>query len=138
MAGRRALLTGIGGQDGSYLAELLLDHGYEVFGTVRRAPSERYDNLEAIRDRVELIQSDLLDELSLVEALRSCRPHELYNLASLSFVPASWRQPVLTAEFAAVGVTTILESMRLVDDRIRFYQASSSEIFGIPREVPQG
>ena len=137
MASRRALITGIGGQDGSYLAELLLEHDYEVFGIVRRAPSERYDNLEPIRQQVELIQADLLDELSLVEALKTCRPHELYNLASVSFVPASWRQPVLTAEFAAVGVTTILESIRLVDERIRFYQASSSEIFGIPREVPQ-
>jgi GDPmannose 4,6-dehydratase len=137
MAKRRALITGIGGQDGSYLAELLLDEGYEVFGVVRRAPSERYENLEGIRSRLELVQADLLDELSLVEALKTCRPHELYNLASVSFVPASWRQPVLTAEFAAVGVTTILEAIRLIDDRIRFYQASSSEIFGAPREVPQ-
>jgi GDPmannose 4,6-dehydratase len=135
---RRGLITGIGGQDGSYLAEFLLDQDYEVYGIVRRAPSERYENLEAIRDRIELIQADLLDELSLVEALKTCRPHELYNLASVSFVPASWRQPVLTAEFAAVGVTTILESIRLIDERIRFYQASSSEIFGTPREVPQG
>jgi GDPmannose 4,6-dehydratase len=137
MARRRAFITGIGGQDGSYLAELLLEHDYEVFGIVRRAPSERYENLDAIRDRVELIQADLLDELPLVNALKSCRPHEVYNLASVSFVPASWHQPVLTAEFAAVGVTAILESIRLVDERIRFYQASSSEIFGIPREVPQ-
>jgi GDPmannose 4,6-dehydratase len=137
MARRRALITGIGGQDGSYLAELLLDHDYEVFGIVRRAPSERYENLEAIRDRIELIQADLLDQLSLIDALSSCRPHELYNLASVSFVPASWRQPVLTAEFAAVGVTTILEAIRLVDPAIRFYQASSSEIFGEPSEVPQ-
>jgi GDPmannose 4,6-dehydratase len=137
MAERRALITGIGGQDGSYLAEFLLARDYEVYGIVRRAPSERYDNLEAIRQQVDLIQADLLDELSLVEALRTCRPHELYNLASVSFVPASWRQPVLTAEFAAVGVTTILEAIRLVDERIRFYQASSSEIFGDPRDVPQ-
>jgi GDPmannose 4,6-dehydratase len=137
MAKRRVLITGIGGQDGSYLAELLLERDYEVYGIVRRAPSERYSNLEAIRDRLDLIQADLLDELSLVEALRTSRPHELYNLASVSFVPASWRQPVLTAEFAAVGVTTILEAIRLVDPGIRFYQASSSEIFGDPREVPQ-
>jgi GDPmannose 4,6-dehydratase len=137
MARRRALITGVGGQDGSYLAELLLDQDYEVFGIVRRAPSERYENLEAIRDRIELIQADLLDQLSLIDALSSCRPHELYNLASVSFVPASWRQPVLTAEFAAVGVTTILEAIRLVDPAIRFYQASSSEIFGEPAEVPQ-
>jgi GDPmannose 4,6-dehydratase len=134
---RRALITGIGGQDGSYLAELLLEHGYEVFGIVRRAPSDRYENLEAIRERIELIQADLLDELSLVDALRSCQPHEVYNLASVSFVPMSWRQPVLTAEFAAVGVTNMLESIRAVDEEIRFYQASSSEIFGEPLEVPQ-
>ena len=137
VAKRRALITGIGGQDGSYLAELLLEQDYEVYGIVRRAPSERYENLEGIRSRIELIQADLLDQLSLIEALKACRPHELYNLASVSFVPASWRQPVLTAEFAAVGVTTILESIRVVDDRIRFYQASSSEIFGTPREIPQ-
>jgi len=134
---RRALITGIGGQDGSYLAELLLEQEYEVFGVVRRAPSARYENLESIRERIELIQADLLDELSLVRALESCRPHEVYNLASVSFVPMSWEQPVLTAEFAAVGVTTMLESIRKVDEGIRFYQASSSEIFGAPLEVPQ-
>jgi GDPmannose 4,6-dehydratase len=134
---RRALVTGIGGQDGSYLAELLLERNYEVFGIVRRAPSEHYENLDGIRERIELVQADLLDQLSLVEALRTCRPHELYNLASVSFVPASWRQPVLTAEFAAVGVTAVLEAIRLVDPEIRFYQASSSEIFGEPRDVPQ-
>jgi GDPmannose 4,6-dehydratase len=134
---RRALITGIGGQDGSFLAELLNDQGYEVFGVVRRAPSERYENLEPIRERLELIQADLLDEHSLVDALKSCQPHEVYNLASVSFVPMSWRQPVLTAEFAAVGVTTMLESIRAVDPEIRFYQASSSEIFGEPVEVPQ-
>ena len=131
------MITGIGGQDGSFLAELLLAKGYEVFGVVRRAPSERYDNLEGIRDRIELIQADLLDELSLVKALESCRPHEVYNLASASFVPMSWQQPVLTAELAAVGVTTMLEAIRTVDAQIRFYQASSSEIFGAPLEVPQ-
>jgi GDPmannose 4,6-dehydratase len=134
---RRALITGIGGQDGSFLAELLLEQGYEVFGVVRRAPSERYENLEPIRERIELIQADLLDEHSLVDALKTCEPHEVYNLASVSFVPMSWRQPVLTAEFAAVGVTTMLESIRAVDEEIRFYQASSSEIFGEPVEVPQ-
>ena len=137
MARRRALITGIGGQDGSYLAELLLEQDYDVFGAVRRAPSERYENLEHIRDRIELVQADVLDQLSLVRALELCRPGEVYNLASVSFVPASWRQPVLTAEFAAVGVTTMLEAIRLVDPGIRFYQASSSEIFGEPREVPQ-
>jgi GDPmannose 4,6-dehydratase len=134
---RRALITGIGGQDGSFLAELLLEQGYEVYGVVRRATSERYENLVPIRDRIELIQADVLDQLSLVDALKACRPQQLYNLASVSFVPASWRQPVLTAEFAAVGVTAILEAIRLVDPEIRFYQASSSEIFGEPATVPQ-
>jgi GDPmannose 4,6-dehydratase len=134
---RRALITGIGGQDGSLLAELLLEQGYEVCGMVRRPISERYENLASIRDRIEILQADLLDELSLVDALKTCRPHEVYNLASPSFVPMSWRQPVLTAEFAAVGVTALLEAIRLVDPSVRFYQASSSEIFGDPREVPQ-
>ena len=137
MTARRALITGIGGQDGSLLAELLLEEGYDVFGIVRRATSEQFDNLDGVRDRIELVRADLLDELSLVEALRECRPHEVFNLASPSFVPMSWKQPVLTAEFAAVGVTALLESIRLVDPEIRFYQASSSEIFGEPREVPQ-
>jgi GDPmannose 4,6-dehydratase len=134
---RRALIIGIAGQDGSLLAELLLDEGYEVFGVVRQPVSSRFENLEPIRDRVELRQADVLDELSLVDVLSSCRPHEVYNLASPSFVPMSWRQPVLTAEFAAVGCTALLEAIRRVDDEIRFYQASSSEIFGEPREVPQ-
>jgi len=134
---RRALITGIGGQDGSLLAELLLEQGYEVFGIVRRPVSERYENLEPVRERIELLQADLLDELSLVDALESSRPHEVYNLASPSFVPMSWQQPVLTAEFAAVGVTALLEAIRRVDAEIRFYQASSSEIFGEPRDVPQ-
>jgi GDPmannose 4,6-dehydratase len=137
MAPLRALITGIAGQDGSLLAERLLEEGYEVFGIVRRPTSEHYENLEAVRDRVELLQADLLDELSLVDALKTCSPHEVYNLASPSFVPMSWRQPVLTAEFAAVGVTALLESIRLVDADVRFYQASSSEIFGEPRDVPQ-
>jgi GDPmannose 4,6-dehydratase len=137
MAARRALITGIAGQDGSLLAELLLDEGYDVVGIVRRATSEQFENLAAIRERIELVQADLLDELSLVDALRECRPHEVFNLASPSFVPMSWKQPVLTAEFAAVGVTALLESIRMVDPEIRFYQASSSEIFGDPREVPQ-
>jgi GDPmannose 4,6-dehydratase len=137
MSRRRALITGIGGQDGSYLAELLLAEGYDVFGVVRRAPSERYPNLEAIRDRIELMQADLLDQLSLVNALKTCAPHEVYNLAAPSFVPASWRQPVVTAEFAAVGATALLEAIRHVDTGIRFYQASSSEIFGEAIETPQ-
>ncbi|MGZ4359454.1 MAG: GDP-mannose 4,6-dehydratase, partial [Gaiellaceae bacterium] len=133
----RALITGIGGQDGSYLAELLLERGYEVLGVVRRPPSERYENLDGIRERIELIQADLLDELSLVDALERWRPHEVYNLASPSFVPASWARPVMTAEFAAVGVTSLLEAIRRVDAAIRVYQASSSEIFGEPVESPQ-
>jgi GDPmannose 4,6-dehydratase len=136
VAERRALITGIGGQDGSLLAELLLDEGYDVFGVVRRSGTS-YANLEGIRDRVELIQADLNDQLALVRALRSCRPHEVYNLASVSFVPMSWEQPVLTAELAAVGATALLEAIREVDSSIRFYQASSSEIFGEPVETPQ-
>jgi GDPmannose 4,6-dehydratase len=134
---RRALVTGIGGQDGSFLAELLLDAGYDVFGIVRRPTSERYENLDGVRARIELIQADLLDPLSLVQALETCRPHEVYNLAAPSFVPMSWEQPVLTAEFAAVGATALLEAVRRVAPEARFYQASSSEIFGDPREVPQ-
>jgi GDPmannose 4,6-dehydratase len=134
---RRALIIGVAGQDGSLLAELLLAEGYEVFGVVRQPTSTRFENLESIRDRIELLQSDVLHELSLVDALSASRPHEVYNLASPSFVPMSWRQPVLTAEFAAVGCTALLEAIRRVDEEIRFYQASSSEIFGEPREVPQ-
>jgi len=134
---RRALIIGIAGQDGSYLAELLLTEGYDVAGVVRQPVSGRFDNLVGIRDHVEIVQSDVLDELSLVDVLTSSRPHEVYNLAAPSFVPMSWRQPVLTAEFAAVGCTALLEAIRRVDDSIRFYQASSSEIFGEPREVPQ-
>ena len=137
MERRRALITGIGGQDGSYLAELLLERDYEVYGLVRRPVSARYENLEHVRDRLELVQADLLDQLALVDVLRSCRPHQVYNLASPSFVPMSWRQPVVTAEFAAVGVTSLLEAIRAVDDSVRIYQASSSEIFGDPAETPQ-
>ena len=133
---RRALVTGIGGQDGSLLADLLLAEGYEVYGTGTRRLAE-YPNLAAVAGRVELLEADLLDQRSLVAALRACRPQEVYNLASVSFVPASWDQPILTAEFAAVGVTTLLESIREVDPGICFYQASSSEIFGEPSESPQ-
>jgi GDPmannose 4,6-dehydratase len=133
---RRALITGIGGQDGSLLAELLLDQGYDVFGIVRRSAAN-YPNLAGLHDRVELIQGDLTDQLALVRALRACRPHEVYNLASVSFVPMSWEQPVVTAELAAVGATALLEAIREVDPVIRFYQASSSEIFGEPVETPQ-
>jgi GDPmannose 4,6-dehydratase len=136
MAERRALITGIGGQDGSLLAELLLDKGYDVYGIVRRAGTN-YPNLDGVRERIELIQADLNDELALVRALRACAPHEVYNLASVSFVPMSWEQPVLTAELAAVGATALLEAIREVDAKIRFYQASSSEIFGEPVETPQ-
>jgi GDPmannose 4,6-dehydratase len=133
---KRALITGIGGQDGSLLAELLLDRGYDVFGVARR-PASEYDNLGSMRDRIEVMQADVLDLLSLINALERCRPREVYNLASPSFVPLSWEQPVLTAEFAAVGVTALLEAIRRVDPAIRVYQASSSEIFGEPAEVPQ-
>jgi GDPmannose 4,6-dehydratase len=137
VANRRALLTGITGQDGSYLAELLLDKGYEVFGMTRRASTENVERIGHLVDRVNLLQGDLLDPHSLVTALRTAEPHEVYNLAAQSFVPTSWNQPVLTAEFTAVGVTRLLEAVRTVDPEIRFYQASSSEMFGKVREVPQ-
>jgi len=133
---KRALITGIGGQDGSLLAELLLDNGYDVSGVVRRTGAH-YPNLDPIRERIDLVEADLSDQLALVRALRASRPHEVYNLASVSFVPASWEQPVLTAELAAVGVTALLEAIREVDPAIRFYQASSSEIFGEPLQSPQ-
>jgi GDPmannose 4,6-dehydratase len=132
---KRALITGIGGQDGSYLAELLLERGYAVAGVVRPGAAE-YPNLEPVRDRIELLEADLLDQRSLATALEAARPGEVYNLASPSFVPASWERPVTTAEFAAVGATSLLEAIRAVDSSIRFYQASSSEIFGEPRESP--
>jgi GDPmannose 4,6-dehydratase len=132
-----ALITGVTGQDGSYLAELLLAKGYQVFGMVRRASTENFARIEHLRDRIELVQADLLDQLSLIEVLKRTRPDEVYNLAAQSFVPTSWQQPVLTAEFDAVGVTRVLEAIRLVDRRIRYYQASSSEMFGKVREVPQ-
>src|SRR5215831_9847022 len=135
--GRRALITGITGQDGSYLAEFLLEKGYTVFGMVRRASRDNFERLEHIRARVELKQADLLDQLSLIRLLEESRPHELYNLAAQSFVPTSWNQPVLTGEFTALGVTRVLDAIRLVDPSIRFYQASSSEMFGKVRETPQ-
>ena len=134
---RRALITGIGGQDGSYLAELLLSKGYRVAGIVRRTPSAYTANLAGVLDAIELVPADLLDRESLVRALERTRPSEVYNLASPSFVPRSWDEPVMTAEFAAVGVTSLLEAIRAVDTTIRFYQASSSEIFGRPLETPQ-
>ena len=133
---KRALITGIGGQDGSYLAELLLERGYAVAGVVRPGAAE-YPNLGPVRDRIELLEAELLDQRSLATALEAARPGEVYNLASPSFVPASWERPVATAEFAAVGATSLLEAIRAVDPAIRFYQASSSEIFGEPRESPQ-
>src|SRR5262245_11232925 len=134
---KRALITGITGQDGSYLAELLLDKGYTVFGIVRRASSENFERIEHIRSRLELRQADLLDQLSLIRVIEECLPHEIYNLAAQSFVPISWTQPVLTAEFTALGVTRMLEAVRLVAPSARFYQASSSEMFGKVRETPQ-
>lgn len=130
MSTQRALVTGITGQDGSYLAELLLEKGYEVFGMIRRASTESVERIEHVVDRITLVQADLLDQPSLVGALRESQPHEVYNLAAQSFVPTSWRQPVLTAEFTAVGVTRMLEAIRAADPAIRFYQASSSEMFG--------
>ena len=132
-----ALITGITGQDGSYLAELLLDKGYEVWGMVRRSSTESYERIEHIRDRISFVQGDLLDQPSLTQALVSSEPDEVYNLGAQSFVPTSWSQPVLTAEFTAVGVTRLLEAIRQVDPKIRFYQASSSEMFGKVQEVPQ-
>jgi GDPmannose 4,6-dehydratase len=134
---RRALITGITGQDGSYLADLLVGEGYEVWGVVRRSSSENFARIEHLRDRLTLAQADLLDQLSLIDVIERAQPDEVYNLAAMSFVPTSWQQPVLTAEFDAVGVTRLLEAIRLVNPRIRFYQASSSEMFGQVREVPQ-
>jgi GDPmannose 4,6-dehydratase len=132
-----ALITGITGQDGSYLAELLLDKGYDVHGMVRRASTEKFERIEHIRDRITLHQGDLLDQRSLVDALRASKPDEIYNLAAMSFVAVSWTQPTLTAEFTGTGVTRMLEAMREACPGARFYQASSSEMFGKVREVPQ-
>src|SRR6201990_1066226 len=134
---RRALITGITGQDGSYLAELLLDKGYEVHGMVRRLSSENHHRLEGFRDRITLHTGDLLDQRSMSDIIRACEPDEIYNLAAMSFVGASWNQPTLTAEFTGVGVTRILEAMREARPEARFYQASSSEMFGKVRETPQ-
>ncbi len=134
---KRALITGITGQDGSYLAELLLDKGYEVHGMVRRASTEKFDRIEHLRDRITLHQGDLLDHRSLVDTLRASNPDEVYNLAAMSFVAVSWIQPTLTAEFTGVGVTRLLEAVREVCPETRFYQASSSEMFGKVLETPQ-
>ncbi len=134
---RRALITGITGQDGAYLANFLLEKGYEVHGMVRRASTENFERIAALRDRVTLHQADLLDQLSIITLIQQVRPREMYNLAAQSFVPTSWLQPLLTGEFTGLGVTRILEAMRLVDPTIRFYQASSSEMFGKVRQEPQ-
>jgi GDPmannose 4,6-dehydratase len=134
---RRALITGITGQDGSYLAELLLEKGYEVHGMVRRSSTETFQRLQGCRDDVVLHTGDLLDQRSLGDVMRECQPHEIYNLAAMSFVAASWNQPVLTAEFSGVGATRMLEAMRDTVPEARFYQASSSEMFGKVLEVPQ-
>ena len=134
---RRALITGITGQDGSYLAELLLEQGYEVFGVVRRASTETFERILHIKDRVTLLQADLTDQVSMVDVLSQTRPREVYNLAAQSFVPTSWKQPILTGDVTALGVTRMLEAVRVVDPGIRFYQASSSEMFGHVRETPQ-
>jgi GDPmannose 4,6-dehydratase len=137
MSTKVALITGITGQDGSYLAEFLLSKGYKVYGMVRRASVDKFERIAHLMDKVELIQGDLLDQYSLISVLKQARPQEVYNLAAQSFVPTSWAQPVLTSEFTAVGVTRLLESIRLVDPSIRFYQASSSEMYGKVRETPQ-
>ncbi len=134
---KTALITGITGQDGSYLAELLLGKGYRVVGVVRRSSTENFERIAQIRDRVTLVQADLLDQYSLIESVKTSEPDEIYNLAAMSFVPTSWTQPVLTAEFTALGVTRMLEAVRWVNPKIRFYQASSSEMFGRVRETPQ-
>jgi GDPmannose 4,6-dehydratase len=132
-----ALITGVTGQDGSYLAELLLDEGYEVHGMVRRSSTERFDRIEHLRDRITLHQADLLDQRSLSDALKASRPDEIYNLAAMSYVAVSWIQPTLTAEFTGVGVTRMLEAVREICPEARFYQASSSEMFGKVQQIPQ-
>ena len=134
---RRALITGITGQDGSYLAEFLLEKGYHVVGMVRRASTESFERIAHLRDRIDIQEGDLLDQLSLITLLHQVNPHEVYNLAAMSFVPTSWDQPILTSEVTALGATRLLEAIRVVDRSIRFYQASSSEMYGKVRETPQ-
>lgn len=134
---KTALITGVTGQDGSYLAELLLDKGYRVVGVVRRASTENFERIGHLQGKIELVQADLLDQYSLIDAVKTVSPDEVYNLAAMSFVPTSWNQPVLTGEFTALGVTRMMEAIRVVDPTIRFYQASSSEMFGKVRETPQ-
>src|SRR5664280_1660770 len=132
-----ALITGITGQDGSYLAEFLLEKGYRVVGMTRRSSTDSMQRIEHLQDRIELVQGDILDQASLIAAIQTANPSEIYNLAAMSFVPTSWNQPVLTGEFTGLGVTRMLEAVRQVDPTVRFYQASSSEMFGKVREVPQ-
>ncbi len=134
---KKALITGVTGQDGSYLADLLLEKDYDVHGMVRRSSMEKFDRIEHIKDRIHIHQADLLDQYSISKIIEEVQPDEVYNLAAMSFVPTSWNQPVLTAEFTAIGVTRMLEAIRAVNPRIRFYQASSSEMFGKVREIPQ-
>jgi GDPmannose 4,6-dehydratase len=131
------MITGITGQDGSYLADLLLEKGYEVYGVVRRSSTEPFERINHIRDQVHFLQADLTDQVSIIEALEEAQPQEVYNLAAQSFVPTSWKQPLLTGEVTALGVARILEAIRVVDRSVRFYQASSSEMFGHVRETPQ-
>jgi GDPmannose 4,6-dehydratase len=134
---KKALITGVTGQDGSYLAEFLLEIGYSVYGMVRRASTENFERINHIKDQIELVQADLLDELSLIKMLEAVQPDEIYNLAAMSFVPTSWSQPVLTGEFTAIGVSRLLEAIRVASPKARFYQASSSEMYGKVLEVPQ-
>lgn len=135
--GKTALILGVTGQDGSYLAELLLSKGYKVYGVVRRSSLDKHDRIAHLMDKIEIVQGDLLDQYSLIEAIKTANPDEVYNLAAQSFVPTSWNQPVLTGEFTALGVTRLLEAIRQVNPKIKFYQASSSEMFGKVRETPQ-
>src|SRR5882724_3311334 len=134
---KRALITGVTGQDGSYLAELLLDKGYKVYGTVRRLSTPNIENIAHLQDKIELLSADLLDQGSLTDAINKSEPDEVYNLAAQSFVKTSWDQPVLTGEFTALGATRVLEAIRTVNKEIKFYQASSSEMFGKVTETPQ-
>jgi GDPmannose 4,6-dehydratase len=134
---KKSLITGITGQDGSYLAEFLLSKGYEVYGMVRRSSTEKFERIENFKHKINIVQGDLLDQYSLIKIIDEIKPAEIYNLAAMSFVPTSWDQPVLTSEFTATGVTRVLEAIRLVDKNIKFYQASSSEMFGKVRETPQ-
>jgi GDPmannose 4,6-dehydratase len=137
MTQKRALITGITGQDGSYLADFLLEQEYEVIGIIRRSSTVNFERIEHIQDQITLVSADLIDQISLINVIDKYRPNEVYNLAAQSYVPASWEQPVLTGDVTALGVTRLLDAVRLVDPGIRFYQASSSEMFGKVREVPQ-